>query len=421
MDPRIEVVSDLELDLPVKNTLNRVCELYKDTIEKVVVLPNITTAVDGSISGFVAHFAQNAPVFPELMDTNNFLTGGVSVFPILEDSGTAFLHPSRQPHRSLLEAVHSNVGAPFSLQSRDPTTNRDKKDFVYTTDLGEGEHASAGIQSMYSSVDGREHRFIVVNAGVPKLSSDIVSYVNSKVTRAPAKALENSVKIYTGARAVESKLSMEEFANSEMVKYGQNAGTRLRGAIAAQIADKFKLRIPLVRDMSSSDGRMIGVPLIDQRNFALSKSPEGGFVLYSNAVSTEKANNGLCMSLAPTLGTLIFQRGLSSGALHSWTNDYCNAFPASVARTMAPHRALEKVSNANTNSFAVGSPVTHAFCWPASGSEFNDKMLSEAYQARGENFKRAEFALGKDIVTGSELHLRPILMDVPSSASVSRK
>jgi hypothetical protein len=421
-DPRVQVVSSTPLTSPDIKRISRLMQLFGPTMTKFTVLPNFKTLPDGSISGFSAEFSADAPMFPDICDSHNFLTGGVSVFSIDAEPSGDWLHSSRKPHTKLIDVISTNGQQTFSLQTRDPKTGRDDSSFVYSPTLGSDHSAVAGIYSGVNPLDtsGKQSKFIVVQASIPRLSEDLVKKINDHVTFVKgAQISADGPSVYTGPRKLTTSLSMADFVDMPDVRYAMNAGSRNRAAIAESIASKFGLTIDKIPDFASSNSRIVGVPTIDQQNFSLVRNASGGFSLFSNALNAERAHTGACISVAPTSGMVVLLDGAGKST-NAWCNEYSNAFPASMARTMSASAALECAARYDAFSFSPSKNVSHPFCWRSNDPiSYNDKLHHASYQVRDGKYKAAEVVLGRDHTVGVEMNLYPVCSFVPPTPVIN--
>jgi hypothetical protein len=393
--------------------LQRTGELYGAKLTRVALLPNAHIE-GGHISGISMDFAADAPMFADVVG-RHFLTGGTCIVKV-NDAPKNWMSPARQPKKKLTQLLLPTEGsAPFSLQSRNPETNRDKEGFVFAPTLGDGHAASAGVYTCVNpSGDGKEQTYIVVQASIPSLSADISRFVASHATHAQGTSTDEGLEIFTGPRRMSTTLSMRQFVDDPRVRYAINAGMRNRAAIAASVAQELGMKIDTVIDSGSSQHRLLAVPVLDQLNYALEKNGSGGFTYRSNALNTESARVGACVGLAPAIGYMVLQNDTATTHTNAWANDHGNAFPANVARTLAVHDALSGASSADAHHFSIDNQGTHPFCW-TEATPFNDKMHTESYQRRTGTFKASEYELGKDHTTGEEMHLRPVCVVLSAS------
>lgn len=419
----VNLKSTHALDAPTAEEhqkFNRLSDLYGEHLNAIHVLPN---HADSSLfpRGVAVQFSRDAPMYTEPFHPDEFMTFGTSLVAVHGDipKADSFQNPSRQYKKSLLTAVPATESA-ISLGRRHAPTNSDEPGFSYEPTIGVNTNcASAGLVVGTSIVDNKrvKRHFIVVSAGLPALSRELLKKVAERQTYAAPgtnSALGSNVAVFTGPRRVSTKLRMSEFLAWPETAYAIHAGKRNRLAIAAAIAQTLGLQIDTYADQSAGTaGRKLAVPFADTASYELQEFGNG-YAYYADAVNAESIQGGVCMQYGPGVGGA-FLFGVPHAAHPigmGWTNDCASAFPTSVGRRLDATQAYQSAStglDSVTHHFSATNNLgDHPFCWHGE-LPYNDKLFSGTFRERDHAFKACERALGRDPAI-SEFDLVPVLM-----------
>lgn len=402
-----------------RQKFDRLSDLYGTHLRSIHVLPNHTDAALFP-RGVAVEFGPEAPMFTEPFHPDEFMTFGTSLVPVHGDVPKleALQNPSRQYKQQILRAVPASESA-LTLNRRDPATNCDQKGFSYEPTIGVNTNsAMAGLFVGTAVVNNErvQRHFIMVSAGLPALSRELLRRVSQHQTYAAAdtNAALGGVAVFTGPRRVSTKLSIREFLSWPETHYAIHAGKRNRLAIAAAIADTLGLDIDTYADQSAGTaGRKLAMPVADTASYELEPAASGGgggFVYYADAVNAERIQGGMCMQYAPSVGgAFLFgvphaEHPLGMG----WSNSCASAFPTSVGRRLDAVQGYQVASQADRFRYTASDSGSHAFCWHGS-LPFNDKLTAATFRERDYIFRASERALGRDPAI-TEFDLAPVLV-----------
>jgi len=415
--PPVTVVRVVAEDLPLasmtdneKSKFARLSALYGTNLVAVDVLPNMSPVENQYPSGVAYAFKAESPAFTSPFHPTMFQTAGTAVFPLVRGTLPSTVKEIEEAKDKIKKLfAEPRTGNSLSLAKRDPLTNADKAGSSYIGVLAPNTDAEISLVrgTIYAEEENvaATREFIVVSASLPEVSRDLYQKILDRQKALPSKDTSTPPEIYTLNRSQSTTLSMKELIAMPEMIYAEDAGRRNRAALAAEVAHTLGLDIDLREDTAAGKpGVFIGNPLSDFATYSLQAQADGKIVYYADAIDTAKVRGYVPIKLAPTMGTLLIQGrcDASHPVGTGWSNQWSNAYPASVGRRISVLEAYANVANSLDRM-----PMIQSFCW-SGALPFNDKLHPLTFNTRNSRFKAAEAALGRDHKC-TEIHLATVV------------